>query len=160
MLVALLVVLVGSALALGLLAAAHRTLVLVIVDGLSMAPTYRSGDRALVLRRNGRRVGRGQVVVIERPEARHGWDRLPPPNGSLAGRHWCLKRVAAVAGDPVPDPVATAVGADADTRVPVGRLVVLGDGDPSDDSKQWGYFPADRVLGVVVRRLGKAPQPG
>ena len=154
MLVALLVVLAGSVLASGLLITARRTLVLVTVEGLSMAPTYRSGDRVLVLRRNGRRVGRGRVVVIEQPEAHHGWDRLPPPNGALTGRHWYLKRVAAVAGDPVPGAVAAVVGADAATRVPVGRLVVLGDGDPSDDSKQWGYFPADRVLGVVVRHLG------
>lgn len=135
------------------LVAAHWMLVLVTVDGGSMAPAFRPGDRVLVLRRPGRRVARGRVVVVEQPEAGHGWDRLPPPGRDLTDRHWYLKRIAAVAGDPVPAAVATAVGAGVDSQVPPGGLVVLGDAERSDDSRQWGYFPAERVLGVVVLRL-------
>lgn len=142
-------VLVGAV----LLALARRRLVVVTVDGLSMSPTLRSGDRVLVLRRHGTRVARGQVVVIEQPEHGHGWSRLPRPDGRLAGRRWYIKRVAAVPGEPVPAPARAAVDADSSGVVPEGKLVVLGDNDRSDDSKQWGYFPADRVLGVVVRRL-------
>lgn len=149
-----LAVLAGTAVVVGLHLAATRWLVLIIVEGASMAPAYRPDDRVLVWRRDGRRVGRGQVVVIEQPELGHGWARLPPPDGDLAGRHWYLKRVAAVAGDPVPAEVAPVVASVAPAVVPPGMLVVLGDAQPSDDSRQWGYFPAERVLGVVVRRLG------
>ncbi|HEX5496407.1 MAG TPA: S26 family signal peptidase [Mycobacteriales bacterium] len=144
-------------LAVTLLLAAHWTLVLVTVDGGSMAPAFQPGDRVLVLRRHGRRVGRGRVVVVEQPEAGHGWDQLPPADRNLTGRHWYLKRVAAVAGDPVPVSVAAAVGAGAGAQVPPGGLVLLGDAERSDDSRQWGYFPADRVLGVVVLRLRRPP---
>lgn len=132
----------------------RRFLVVVVVDGLSMVPTYRPGDRVLVVRAGlRRRVRTGRVVVIEEPEYAHGWDRLPPPNRRITGRRWYIKRVAAVAGDPVPEQVAGVVGASAGTRVPEGSIVVLGDNPESDDSKTWGYFPVERVLGVVVRRL-------
>ena len=60
-----------------------------------------------------------------------------------------IKRVAAVAGEPVPHgiPVPDAV-------VPDGKLVLLGDNaDASFDSRVAGYFSADRLLGGVVRRM-------
>lgn len=156
MLVVVVVVLAGLAGAVALFAAAYRKLVLVAVDGGSMAPAYRSGDWVLVARRDGRRVARGRVVVVEQPEPEYGWDRLPRPDRNLAGRHWYLKRVVAVAGDPVPAAVAEVVGAGPGTPVPPDGLVVLGDAEPSDDSRRWGYFPADRVLGMVVCRLRRA----
>jgi signal peptidase I len=133
----------------------RRFLVVVVVDGQSMTPAYHPGDRVLVARaRLGRRVRPGRVVVVEEPDREHGWDRLPPPDGRVDGRRWYIKRVVAVPGDPVPAQVAGAVGASsADARVPDGRIVVLGDNADSEDSRTLGYFPLDRVLGVVVRRL-------
>ncbi|WP_425569408.1 S26 family signal peptidase [Nonomuraea salmonea] len=56
-------------------------------------------------------------------------------------------------GDPVPGDVAAAAEARPGDRVPVGALVVVGDGTSSADSRVYGYLPADRVLGVVVRTL-------
>jgi signal peptidase I len=118
----------------GLAVWARRRLVAVTVEGLSMYPAYRPGDRVLVHRRPLAAVRVGDVVVVERPVPGSGWEELPPFDGRLAGRHWNLKRVAAVG-------------------VPPGTLVVLGDNPHSEDSKQWGPFPGERLLGVVVTRL-------
>jgi signal peptidase I len=37
--------------------------------------------------------------------------------------------------------------------VPPGMLVLLGDGIRSGDSRQWGFIPADRTLGLMIRKL-------
>ncbi|MEV4568578.1 S26 family signal peptidase [Nonomuraea sp. NPDC049419] len=131
---------------------ARRALVVVRVGGVSMAPTFRPGDRVLVRRTAA--VRRGQVVVFEstRPT---GWGTGPP------APPWAIKRVTAVPGDLVPGDVAEAAKARPGDRVPEGALVVVGDGTSSADSRVYGYLPADRVLGVVVRTLSPAPEsPG
>jgi signal peptidase I len=64
-----------------------------------------------------------------------------------------LKRIVAIPGDLVPDEVLAQVGASPGAVVPPGRLVVRGDGAESQDSRHWGYLPADRVLGIGVRRI-------
>ncbi|MEU2851883.1 S26 family signal peptidase [Streptomyces syringium] len=141
---------VTTGLGLLLSAAATRGFVTVTVRGASMAPAYRDGDRVLV-RRGNRLPVVGQVVVAERP-AKDGTWAAPPlrPTATAAevhGRQWLIKRVAAVAGDPVPS--AALPGA----RVPEGGLVLLGDNRAvSFDSRDVGYFPTDRVLGTVRRR--------
>ncbi|GLW11749.1 S26 family signal peptidase [Microtetraspora sp. NBRC 13810] len=135
------------------LVAARRRWVVVRVTGPSMAPTYRPGDRVLIRRVAGSKLRRGQVVVFE--SAREGRWRtgpLPAPEGAK----WLIKRVAALPGDPVPPDVARVVHAFDGALVPEGRLVVVGDGELSADSRHWGYLPADRVLGVVVRGLSPA----
>jgi signal peptidase I len=146
-----------SGLGLGLAAAARMRLVAVTVDGWSMEPTLRDGDRVLVLRRKLRRVRRGSVVVVERPEPGVGWSRLRAPKWHLDGRSWYVKRAVAIPGDPVPGSVAPVVGAEPQSVVPPDSLVLIGDGVSSSDSRRWGYFPADRLLGVVVARLPRAP---
>ncbi|MFI7040507.1 S26 family signal peptidase [Microbispora rosea] len=131
--------------------AARRRFVVVRVAGTSMVPTYQPGDRVLI-RRGGRAVlRRGQVVVFR---------RLQPGGAGSAGRasglretEWLIKRVAAMPGDRVPDQVAPGVRASPGDVVPAGRLVVLGDGPTSRDSRHWGYLPVSEVLGVVIRRL-------
>lgn len=138
------------------LAVARRRLVVVQVSGVSMWPTYRPGDRVLVRRVDQHRLRRGQVVVFA-PAGRDGWGTGPLPAPEAAA--WAIKRVAAVAGDPVPEEVAGAAGAAPGSPVPEGCLVVLGDGTSSADSRMWGYLPADRVLGVAVRRLTAADHP-
>ena len=115
----------------------RRRLLLVTVEGVSMEPTYRPGDRLLVRRTAPASVRRGSVVVFAAP---HGAAPTDPP--------LMVKRAVAVPGDPVPDgvPVAGPV-------VPAGHLVVLGDNAAhSADSRTMGYLPAGDVVGVVVGR--------
>jgi signal peptidase I len=132
---------------------ARRGLVAVTVEGLSMYPAYRPGDRVLVRRRSLAAVRLGDVVVVERPVPGSGWRSLPRPGGPVAGRQWILKRVAALPGHPLPEGLGAAAGTTADGQVPPATLVVLGDNPHSEDSRRWGPFPGERVLGVVVARL-------
>ncbi|MFF4198360.1 S26 family signal peptidase [Nonomuraea sp. NPDC001831] len=123
---------------------ARRRLAVVTVRGESMVPALRPGDRLLVLR--GKALRRGQIVVLEPigPGMRWRDGPLPP----VAAADWVVKRVAALPGEPVPPQCP---GSPA--TVPPGKLVVLGDGEVSADSRLWGLVPADRVLGVVLRTL-------
>ncbi|MBO4270638.1 S26 family signal peptidase [Microbispora triticiradicis] len=73
----------------------------------------------------------------------------------LGGTSWLIKRIAAVPGDRVPDEVMAGVRAAPGDLVPAGRLVVLGDGPASMDSRRWGYLRTDEVLGVVIRGLSR-----
>lgn len=129
--------------ALGLGIGAARVALLVIrVDGASMAPTFRSGDTVLTIRRTLRpTVRRGDVVVCRRPES------LPGPDDFL------IKRVVAVAGDPLPDDPSHS-----GRTVSAGRVYVRGDGERSLDSRVFGTIPVDHVVGHVVVRL--APVSG
>jgi signal peptidase I len=136
---AILALLAGSTLA------ARRLLMVTTVDGSSMEPTLRSGDRVLI--RRTRRPRRGQVVLMRFP-VRPG----RPPDPQLL-----LKRVVAVHGDHVPgdwaSPDMKAIGGG---EVPPGHAVVLGDNRPvSWDSRHFGFVPRDRVLGVMIRPLSR-----
>jgi signal peptidase I len=115
--------------------------VLVTVEGPSMEPEYRDGDRLLVRRtRSGIRVG--AVVVGERAAGQHGW---------------IVKRVAAVAGDAVPAEVRAAVPAG---TVPPGTVVLLGTNPAhSNDSRAFGWYPVDQLVGVAVRKLLRPAPP-
>ncbi|NUW30599.1 signal peptidase I [Nonomuraea sp. SMC257] len=128
---------------------ARRRYVVVTVDGVSMAPTLNDGDRILVRRRRLEQVSRGDVVVLE-PTPDPTGRILPGPPGP-DGRRWNIKRAVALPGDPVPPDVP--VEGDVE-RVPAGALVVFGDNERSFDSRQRGFFHADRLLGVALRRLG------
>ncbi|MET9343733.1 MULTISPECIES: signal peptidase I [unclassified Nonomuraea] len=122
----------------------RRRYVVVTVEGTSMLPTLADGDRVLVLRRRIDQVSRGDVVVLEPPPT----PAEPGPPGP-DGRQWNIKRAVALPGDPVPPGIDDSV-----TRVPAGALVVLGDNSDSVDSRQRGFFDADRLLGVALRRFG------
>lgn len=133
-----------------------RRLVAVTVRGMSMAPTYRNGDRVLVHRHRVPAVG--QVVVVERPMLGAQWSGPPlardAPAEAVSNREWIIKRVAAAPGDPVPYTEIPALAAQSGDRVPPGQLVLLGDNrDLSADSRLMGYLPTERVLGAVLRRL-------
>lgn len=105
------------------------------VDGQSMAPALRPGDRVLVRRVRAGTLHRGDLVLVA--------ILATPPGG------WVIKRIAALPGDRTP---AGIPGARA--RVPAGMLVVLGDNrDFSIDSREFGYVPAERVFGRITRRL-------
>ncbi|MGV9253485.1 S26 family signal peptidase [Streptomyces sp. NPDC003697] len=153
-----LLVCVGLALA----RAAGLRWVAVTVSGNSMEPAYREGDRVVVRRRS--LPARGAVVVVERPPYRAPWPDAPvardAPAHVIYARHWFIKRVAAVAGDPVPRAEVPALAGVAEDTVPEGMLVLLGDnrGD-SYDSRSVGYFPAARVLGSVEESGRPVPPP-
>lgn len=121
--------------------AARRQLIVTTVDGPSMEPTLRSGDRVLIRRTS--RPRRGQVVLM----------RLPVRPGHPPDPQLLLKRVVAVAGDHVPEGWATpdtqGIGG---AEVPHGYSVVLGDNRRvSTDSRYFGLVPDDRMVGVMVR---------
>jgi signal peptidase I len=131
----------------------RRRFVIVMVNGTSMAPALRPGDRVLVRRGAGKRLRPGTVVVLRQPDDGCRAEGGGPPAGWH--REWVIKRVAAADGDTVPDSVRHAVhGA---RVVPSGKLVVLGDSEGSADSRVWGFYVTSHVLGAVVARLGAAP---
>jgi signal peptidase I len=119
----------------------RRRLLVVTVLGVSMEPTYRSGDRLLVRRSRLKAIRTGQIVVVQLSGA--------TPGDSTAGR--LVKRAVAVPGDPVPPQIPIA-----DQIVPEGRLLVLGDNPArSNDSRRLGYIPADALIGVVLRPISQ-----
>ena len=131
----------------------RRTIVAITVEGMSMSPVYVDGDRVLVSRRIAAPVARNQVVVLEPPHPSSGWSDPPTiwptfasqlvhQAGSRGGWRSCSRDRPGS-----PRPVRRR-----DRRS--GRsLVVLGEHPRSEDSKQWGCLQADRVLGVVLRKL-------
>ncbi|MFD8379334.1 S26 family signal peptidase [Streptomyces sp. NPDC059679] len=136
-----------------------RRWAVVTVRGPSMEPAYRDGDRVLVRRSPSPR--RGQVVVVEQAAGRQSGQRQPLSAAAgavaVAGRAWLIKRVAAVPGDPVPREAGPALAESAGRRVPEGALVLFGDNAAvSVDSRTLGFFPRNRILGVVVRVLPAA----
>jgi signal peptidase I len=137
----------------------HR-FVAVTVEGNSMTPTFRPGDWVLVRRASLPEVHRGQVVVVAGPRGPGG----PGARGGgpgQAGQGWVIKRAAAVPGEPVPAGLVARLGAGPGAVVPTGRLLVLGDNPrASVDSRTLGYLPGEDLLGVAVRRLGRAPRVG
>lgn len=124
----------------------RRVFYVVEVEGASMEPTLRPGQRVLARRVRPDRVRPGQIVVAAEPElddamSVRGWD---------TGR-WMIKRAVAVPGDPVPAALTATLGTAAGAPVPAGRLIVFGDNrDATIDSRRFGYVPADRLLGVVI----------
>jgi len=144
-----------------LISALLGRIVIVTVRGISMEPTFCDGDRILVHR--GRKLAVGTVVVVECPKRRSGssglWKYIPSGATTLRGREWMIKRVVATPGDPVPHEQVPALAEVADRCVPPGKLVLLGDNrKASFDSRQLGYIPIERVLGVVLSADAGPPQ--
>lgn len=122
----------------------RRFMLVVSVQGNSMRPTLLPGDRVLGLRRRrDARLRRGDLVVCH----------LPVPSYEGVGRSGQLivKRITAVAGDPLP-------GGDATDTIPPGHVWVRGDGAETYDSIQFGALPNSEVLARVVARLA-SPRP-
>ncbi|WP_228386544.1 S26 family signal peptidase [Streptomyces katsurahamanus] len=127
----------------------RRGYVAVTVVGESMSPALLPGHRVLIRRGcRGLRPGRIAVIAAPDPDPARGWRGRGPAPRDPGAAAWNIKRVAAVAGDPMPPRVAGG-----GERVPPGHVVVIGDRPLSQDSKQYGPCPVDQVLGVVVRRL-------
>ncbi len=127
----------------------RRVFLVTNVDGTSMEPALRSGDRVLV--RRTKRVRAGQVVVFENdPSAK-------APAGRRS-RQLFIKRAVAVPGDRIPaEWEFPDVHEIAGTVVPSGSFVLLGDNRAmSWDSRHHGFVPSARLVGVVTRHLGSA----
>jgi signal peptidase I len=122
--------------------AVRRRLLLVEVVGDSMAPTYRHGDRLLVVRR--RRFRTGQVVIAAR-----GMADLAP-----GGCPWLVKRLAAMPGEATPEAAVAASGGR--RTVPAHAVVLLGDSPASIDSRSVGFVPLADLGGVVLGRTRTA----
>ncbi len=143
----------------------RRSYITVTVDGPSMLPTYHPGEKLMVRRVAPGALRAGQVVVLDGLPVRRPGGRRPPvpvaqrrpipvPAPAGVGSGWIVKRVVAVPGDPIPRDSVEALRDEPGSRVPDGHLVLLGDNpERSRDSRQAGYFTADRLVGVVVRRM-------
>ncbi|MEV7226197.1 S26 family signal peptidase [Polymorphospora sp. NPDC051019] len=125
----------------------RRRWLVVSIDGDSMRPTLRPGDRVVARRTTLAGIHRGDVVVVRTPA---GWP-TGPPAGLL------VKRAVALPGDPAPPGLPSAPSSapsappDRHRLVPPGHLVLFGDNPPaSRDSRQVGYFTEADLLGVVV----------
>jgi signal peptidase I len=120
--------------------------VVVTVDGTSMEPAYRPGDRLLVRRTSAEKLRRGDVVVVTASPT-------SPTFGAVGDRRWVVKRIAGLPGQVVPPEVARSVP---QAIVPPGQLILLGDNAANSiDSRTAGCYAGDRVLGIVQRRLGR-----
>lgn len=123
---------------------------MVTVEGSSMEPTFQHGDCVAVRRTPPFKASSGDVVVVERPYSGKPWGRPSVQIGD--GHQWIIKRVRAISGEPVPEGIPVA-----DLIVPAGQLILLGDNvNYSHDSRVMGYYPTERLLGGVVRRIGRS----
>lgn len=119
---------------------ALRRWIVVQVRGTSMLPTLRDGERLLARRlRPGRPLERGDLVVFL-PRAAPGPGEPPV----------LVKRVAAIAGDPVPLWAADLRASG--PRVPADHIVVHGDDPRSMDARHLGYVARTQVLATIARR--------
>ncbi|GAA0444820.1 signal peptidase I [Actinoplanes capillaceus] len=110
-----------------------------VVRGPSMLPTYHDGERLIARRRRWAVPRRGDVVVFRNP-------RPAGVPGSSEGP-LLIKRVGAGPHEAAP------AGMTAD-RVPAGHLVMLGDNPAQSlDSRHLGFIPVDNVVATVVRRF-------
>lgn len=128
---------------------ARRNLVLVHIDGPSMAPTLLDGERVLARRLRPERARSGQLVLLAPPAAPGAVQPSDP------GRLWLVKRLLATSGEAVPEDLAVLPVLGGLRTVPPGHLLVVGD-NPAEsyDSRHEGFIPHSRIRGVVVHRLG------
>jgi signal peptidase I len=111
-----------------------------------MSVSYPAGSRVLVRKaRSG--IRRGAVVIVPHPDPETGWQLTAPPP-TEGEPSWFLKRVTAVAGDPLPG--------DPDVVLAAGTLYLLGENDQSWDSRALGPCPVAAVCGVVVTTLSRS----
>ncbi|WP_207400638.1 signal peptidase I [Actinomadura roseirufa] len=122
----------------GAVLVARRRFTLTTVDGPSMEPTLRSGDRLLV--RKTTRVRRGQIVLFKNPK----------DEGVLL-----LKRTVAVQGDRLPTEWSFPdIEQISGRTVPPSSYVVLGDNRPTSfDSRHFGFISRESLVGVMLRRV-------
>jgi signal peptidase I len=134
----------------GALVLLRRGIAIIEVCGVSMLPTLQPGERVVARRIPARRLRVGNIVVYRATELA---TPLSAPDHHYR-QSWRIKRVAAVPGDPVPEPIAVASRAAAGAVVPDRVILVLGDNTAQSlDSRHTGAVRWDDVYGIVWRRL-------
>jgi signal peptidase I len=112
----------------------------IVVQGSSMLPTYRGGERVLV-RKGPRAIRLGDAIVFRTPGDVRGSGNPP----------WIIKRVVAVDGGQIAERYRDKAGT---CLVPARCIWVVGDSpEASWDSRHFGPVQSESVLGVAVRRL-------
>jgi signal peptidase I len=138
----------GALVTLALVAWARRRWIAVVVAGSSMSPTLRDGERLLAHRvrsADGAQYRHGDIVVFR---------AAPDLTARRTDRpSYRVKRIVALAGDPLPSWARTA---GASELVPRGSVLVHGDNRAaSESSREFG--PIDvRSIVAIVRRVREA----
>jgi signal peptidase I len=119
-----------------------RRWIVVTVEGHSMSPTLRHGQRVVARRRSPLDVcEHGDIAVFEVPDVR--------VRAASGGPRHRVKRIAALAGDPVPSWARPALG---DGLVPPGHVVVSGDNARSQDSRHLGFIDQAAIVAILPAR--------
>lgn len=123
------------------------------VDGTSMIPTLENGEFMLVSKMSYRfgDVQRGDIIVFHFPM--NPEEELVKRVIGLPGDHVSVQAGAvSVNGQLLNEPyIASAPGYSGEWDVLDGKLFVLGDNrNNSNDSKDWGQLPFDKVVGKAV----------
>jgi len=132
-------------------------LLVVTIDGQSMAPALESGDRVLVLRiHSSAWIQKGCIVLIDAASTEESIPKLVrfPTTKPV------IKRVVALGGERFI--ISSTPQEDGERRplerrvwdIPQGHIFVCGDNyKQSVDSRLWGPLPYHRVLGVMLMKL-------
>ena len=104
------------------------------IDGNSMYPALRHGERILVRRRAASSLRTGQIVLASQPQLTETGDwTWPPPESPVKQRKLVVKRIGAIEGD---------------------AIELLGDNvNASTDSRELGLVGSEHIVGVYVRRM-------
>lgn len=137
-----------------------RTCLLVItVQGQSMAPTLQEWDRVLAIRPLQRSwIQKDRIVLFRQSLSDEAPDDL------LLSLH--IKRVVALAGEAYRSSIhpmgysehVTQEGQEYLWQIPQDHILVCGDNcEQSIDSRSWGPLPLRNVRGIVVKKLAPSP---
>jgi signal peptidase I len=137
-------------------------LIVVVVEGMSMAPTLQHGDRVLAICHWPAKWVHKEDIVLLRP-----W-LIPSPEASSLEIKFYIKRIVGLGGEtftascckvPTIDHLdqTTTNGQQSRQRtwhIPPRSVFVCGDNGPeSIDSRHWGSVPIESILGIVVMKL-------
>jgi len=148
---------------------------IIVVNGQSMSPTLRSGDRVLAWTPFARRFfKRGAIVTLSHFHIHLPADKQNHPGFRTAmatiaeeQSELFVKRLVGLPGDTVRiplsqlsshalatvDPRAARRGDELVWHVPAGHVFVRGDGQQSNDSIAWGPIPLAKLSQLVLRRF-------
>lgn len=123
------------------------------VDGFSMRPTLEDGEFVLVSKLSYHlgKVNRGDIIVFHFPM--NPQEELIKRVIGLPGDHISVQGgVVAVNGQKISEPyIASTPSYSGEWDVSAGDLFVLGDNrNNSNDSKDWGLLPMDKVVGKAI----------